>query len=47
MKTKKAYIVGHHDIHMTVYAPSDDLLELIRTLAGAEGLFVWKVKEDC
>ena len=30
------------DTHMTVYALSEDLLELIRTLAGAVGLFVWK-----
>lgn len=30
------------DTNMTVYAPSEDLLELIRTLAGAFGLFVWK-----
>ena len=29
---------------MTVYEPSEDLLELIRTLAGAVGLFVWKPK---
>ena len=33
------------DTHMTVYAPSDDLLELIRTLAKAVGLFVWKAKQ--
>ena len=37
--------LGCDDTHMTVYAPSDDLLELIRTLAGAEGLFVWKAKK--
>ena len=34
--------LGRDDTHMTVYAPSDDLLELIRTLASAVGLFVWK-----
>ena len=34
--------LGRDDTHMTVYAPSEDLLELIRTLASAVGLFVWK-----
>lgn len=36
--------LGSDDTHMTIYAPSEDLLELIRTLAGAVGLFVWKPK---
>ena len=39
--------LGRDDTHMTVYAPSDDLLELIRTLAGAVGLFVWKPEQEC
>ena len=44
--TSEALItLGRDDTHMTVYAPSDDLLELIRTLAEAEGLFVWKAKQ--
>ena len=44
--TSEALItLGRDDTHMTVYAPSHDLLELIRTLAGAEGLFVWKPKQ--
>ena len=30
------------DTNMTVYAPSEDLFELIRMLADAVGLFVWK-----
>lgn len=34
--------LSRDDTHMTVYATSEDLLELIRTLAGAFGLFVWK-----
>lgn len=34
--------LSRDDTHMTVYAPSEDLLELIRTLAGVVGLFVWK-----
>ena len=34
--------LGCNDTNMTVYAPSEDLLELIRTLAGAIGLFMWK-----
>lgn len=39
--------LGRDDTHMTVYAPSDDLLELIRTLASAVGLFVWKPEQEC
>ena len=38
--------LGRDDTHITVYAPSDDLLELIQKLAGAVGLFVWKPKEE-
>ena len=34
--------LGRDDTHMTIYGPSEDLLELIRTLASAVGLFVWK-----
>ena len=34
--------LSRDDTCMTVYAPSEDLLELIRALAGAVGLFVWK-----
>ena len=34
--------LSRDDTCMTVYAPAEDLLELIRTLAGAVGLFVWK-----
>ena len=34
--------LSRNDTNMTVYSPSEDLLELIRTLAGAVGLFVWK-----
>ena len=36
--------LGRDDTNLTVYAPSEDLLELIKTLAGALGLFVWKPK---
>ena len=36
--------LSRDDMYMTVYAPSEYLLELIRTLAGAVGLFVWKPK---
>ena len=46
--TSEALItLGRDDTNMTVYAPSEDLLELIRTLAGAVGLFVWKANQDC
>ena len=30
------------DTHMTVFNPDEELLELIRDLASAEGMFVWK-----
>lgn len=39
--------LGRDDTHMTIYAPSEDLLNLTRTLAGAVGLFVWKTNQDC
>ena len=32
------------DTYMTLYNPDKKLLELIRTLASGEGLFVWKGK---
>ncbi len=38
--------LSRDDTCMTVYAPSEDLLELTRALAGAAGLFVWKTKEE-
>ena len=34
--------LSRDDTCMTVYAPAEELLELIRALAGAVGLFVWK-----
>ena len=37
--------LNRDDTNMTIYAPSDNLLELIRMLAGAVGLFVWKPKQ--
>lgn len=41
--TSEALItLGRDDTCMTVYAPAEDLLELIRALAGAMQLFVWK-----
>ena len=43
--TSEALItLSRDDMCMTVYAPSEDLLELIRTLGGAVGLLVWKPK---
>ena len=43
--TSEALItLSRDDTCMTVYAPSEDLLELIRTLAGVAGLFVWKLQ---
>ena len=37
--------LGRDDTNMTIYAPSEDLLELIRVFVGAVGLFVWKPKQ--
>jgi len=37
--------LNRNDTHMTVFSPSEDLLELIRTLSGAFGLFAWKPNE--
>ncbi len=34
--------ISSDDTHMTVYDPSDELINRIRSLAGVEGLFVWK-----
>ena len=30
------------DFDMTVYNPDSRILDLIKTLAGSEGLFVWQ-----
>ncbi len=30
------------DTHMTVFNPDEELLDLIRTVSSAEGLFVWE-----
>ena len=44
--TSEALItLGRDDTNLTVYAPYEDLLELIKTLAEAVGLFVWKPKQ--
>ena len=37
--------LNRDDTNMTIYAPSDNLLKLIRMLADAVGLFVWKPKQ--
>lgn len=34
------------DTYMTLYGPEEELLSLIRILAAAEGLFVWKGKDE-
>ena len=34
--------VSGEDTYLTLYHPNDELLELVRCLATAEGLFVWK-----
>ena len=30
------------DTHMTIFNPDEEMLELVKELASAEGLFVWK-----
>ena len=35
-------VVQRDNTHITIYNPSEALLELLRQLATAEGLFVWK-----
>ena len=35
-------IVSGDDTYMTVYNPTEDLIELIGSLAGSEGLFMWE-----
>jgi hypothetical protein len=42
---KSAYFlitVSSDDTYMTVYNPTEEVLELIGSLAGSEGLFVWQ-----
>ena len=34
------------DTHMTLFNPDEELLDLIKTLAKGEGLFVWKPEEE-
>ena len=34
--------ISGDDTHMTVYHPSEELLELLGSLAASEGLFLWK-----
>lgn len=34
------------DTHLTLFNPDEELLDLVRNLAGSEGLFVWKGTED-
>ena len=35
-------VVERDCTHMTIYNPSEELLEMLRLLAASEGLFVWK-----
>ena len=36
--------VSGDDTYMTVYNPTEEVLELLGSLAGSEGLFMWKPK---
>ena len=43
LKSADALItVSGDDTYMTVYNPTEEMLELIGSLAGSEGLFVWR-----
>ena len=43
LKSADAMIVAHgDDTYMTLYSPDEATLQLVDTLASAEGLFVWK-----
>ncbi|MBR3126323.1 MAG: hypothetical protein IKF42_13005 [Mogibacterium sp.] len=54
MKSKYVYIMlddsmilsEPDDTHMTVFGPDEKTLELIRTLAAGEGLYVWQPAPD-
>ena len=54
MKSKYVYIMlddsmilsEPDDTHMTVFSPDEKTLELIRTLAAGEGLYVWQPAPD-
>lgn len=39
---KALIVIDHTDTYMTVYGADHELLDLIRQLASAEGLFVWQ-----
>ena len=34
--------VSGDDTYMTVYNPTEEMLELMGSLAGSEGLFLWR-----
>ena len=36
--------ISADDTYMTVYNPTEEVLELIGSLAGSEGLFIWQPK---
>ena len=36
----------HNDTYLTVYDPDSALLDKLRALAAAEGLFVWKAPRE-
>ncbi len=43
IKVDDAMIVSDpEDTYLTLYNPNEKLLELVKTLAGGEGLFVWQ-----
>ena len=46
LKTEEVLMtLGSDSTYMTMYNPTEEILELIRQLANAEGLFVWQPTE--
>lgn len=39
-------IVNGDDLYLSLYGPSEELLALVRVLAGAAGLFLWKTRDE-
>ena len=47
LETEPALItLDRDDLHATIYHPSEKLLSLLKPLASAHGLFVWKPNEN-
>ena len=38
------FVMDFCDTDMTVYNPKEEVLQMLRTLAASEGLFVWQLE---